>query len=517
MVLKSLNCIHEQLNACHLDVKPLNIFVCLNSLGHPGSPSFQLGDNQTLQHLAEHEWLRLPKPAGTPNYVAPEMLEECAASKFSDIHSFGVVVWELFFGRTPSSNELSWLRNESPEAVAADIDLDSVIFDPIQALETFKLLPVKWRMLIHQCVGISPVERGTTNELLQKYWDILMPAGAKANANPSLETLNEAQMLEYLENIIQATINRVNDHNLAQQASTSYGALTDVAAAAFASRPASSWLSREQVYSFETIRRSREEDTLSGDRQASVPPSQQTPEVAPGQGAVAANPAVALQHLAGYGHGVWGTGRDSAPVRWRPQPAANGATGPTTIVLDEEGDYGTDGGAHGAGGGTGMNYRPDVALLRPQNPMSAPPDQLSRTKEESKLITIKISRRLEDWGIPNSADPSLSLCDASQVQRVASFNYEEIEAIIRSKFNPKMSFWMFWFDTGRNYWDHIKNCRANTQPGSPNPSLSTILSMQTSQINHSMRESFLSLCVVLSRLGLLLVLPRSISGNKKST
>ncbi len=39
--------------------------------------------------------------AGTPNYMAPELLGDAPFSKAVDVYAFGVVLWELFARKVP--------------------------------------------------------------------------------------------------------------------------------------------------------------------------------------------------------------------------------------------------------------------------------------------------------------------------------------------------------------------------------------------------------------------------------
>ncbi len=39
--------------------------------------------------------------AGTPNYMAPELLEDRPFSKAVDVYAFGMVLWEMFARQVP--------------------------------------------------------------------------------------------------------------------------------------------------------------------------------------------------------------------------------------------------------------------------------------------------------------------------------------------------------------------------------------------------------------------------------
>jgi serine/threonine protein kinase len=53
--------------------------------------SMRLGANQTHVSNVHH---------GTPLYIAPEVLHKAQAARAADVYSFGVLLWELWHGRT---------------------------------------------------------------------------------------------------------------------------------------------------------------------------------------------------------------------------------------------------------------------------------------------------------------------------------------------------------------------------------------------------------------------------------
>ncbi len=64
--------------------------------------------------------------AGTPNYMAPELLGDLPFSKAVDVYSFGVVLWELFARRIPFHG---WRATDIKELVA--VRPISYVFVPV--------------------------------------------------------------------------------------------------------------------------------------------------------------------------------------------------------------------------------------------------------------------------------------------------------------------------------------------------------------------------------------------------
>jgi serine/threonine protein kinase len=55
---------------------------------------------------------------GTPLYIPPEILANGKASKAADVYSFGVMMWEIFHGRTAWEQVGQWTMHHTCETLA---------------------------------------------------------------------------------------------------------------------------------------------------------------------------------------------------------------------------------------------------------------------------------------------------------------------------------------------------------------------------------------------------------------
>ena len=91
-ILKGLKYIHNH-KIIHRDLKPGNLF--LNQ-----KIQLKIGDFGLASKL-EYDGQKRYSICGTPNYIAPEILEEKGYSYEVDIWSLGVIAYTMFFGVTP--------------------------------------------------------------------------------------------------------------------------------------------------------------------------------------------------------------------------------------------------------------------------------------------------------------------------------------------------------------------------------------------------------------------------------
>ena len=111
----------------HLDLKPQNIM-----LTRTGVKLFDFG----IAVLSDTE--TSAAGGGTPGYLAPEQREGAATDVRTDVFSFGVVIYELFTGRSPLE-----IRSEEPPMVSK--------VNSVAAAEL--------NLLVARCVAKDPSER----------------------------------------------------------------------------------------------------------------------------------------------------------------------------------------------------------------------------------------------------------------------------------------------------------------------------------------------------------------------
>lgn len=95
-VCDGLSAVHAA-RICHRDVKPANVLLSQGPDGdwHPKLTDF--GVSKILDSTLEGSTAF----AGTPNYVAPEIIKGQTPSAASDLYSFGVMLYEMVAGHTP--------------------------------------------------------------------------------------------------------------------------------------------------------------------------------------------------------------------------------------------------------------------------------------------------------------------------------------------------------------------------------------------------------------------------------
>jgi len=89
--------------------------------------------------------LRSQTIAGTPTYMAPEQFKGMANAA-SDIYSFGVILFEMFTGTTPTS-------------AASDLEMDQSYALPTSAIRLLRDVPELWRRIILKCLETRPQDR----------------------------------------------------------------------------------------------------------------------------------------------------------------------------------------------------------------------------------------------------------------------------------------------------------------------------------------------------------------------
>ena len=91
-ILLALEYLHEKMNVIYRDLKPENIL--LDGQGHLKLSDFGLS-KKTVEKAKAHTF------AGTPEYIAPEILLSVGHSYSVDFWSLGVVIFEMLAGKPP--------------------------------------------------------------------------------------------------------------------------------------------------------------------------------------------------------------------------------------------------------------------------------------------------------------------------------------------------------------------------------------------------------------------------------
>lgn len=93
---------------------------------------------------------------GVLPYIAPEILRNQPSTKESDVYSFGIMMWELAFGKLPFSDR------------AHNLDLATDICKGVHPEFEYEL-PECYSNLIKRCLDLDPLARPTAQEL---YWTL---------------------------------------------------------------------------------------------------------------------------------------------------------------------------------------------------------------------------------------------------------------------------------------------------------------------------------------------------------
>ena len=95
----------------HRDLKPANIMI--DGRGHLRIMDFGLA-RQSSQ--GPKDW------SGTPAYMAPEQIRDGHTSVQSDLYALGLILYEIFTGKSPSASRLHDGSRPLPSSVASDMD-----------------------------------------------------------------------------------------------------------------------------------------------------------------------------------------------------------------------------------------------------------------------------------------------------------------------------------------------------------------------------------------------------------
>jgi len=108
---EALHYMHSQ-NVIHCDIKSENIFLCKHQAEHRQRTIVKLIDFGLSRSKASGLQLAKAEVAGTPEYMAPELLQGRAPQPSMDIYSLGVLFYEMLTGRLPFTGAMRDVIND---------------------------------------------------------------------------------------------------------------------------------------------------------------------------------------------------------------------------------------------------------------------------------------------------------------------------------------------------------------------------------------------------------------------
>lgn len=111
-VLRGLAAVHSA-GVVHRDVKPENVL--LDMATHPGYSVPRVTDFGISKLINQKSAARRTSVIGTPEYMAPELIDDIEPTASSDLYSVGIMLYELLTGVTPfgGGNPLAVLRKHA--------------------------------------------------------------------------------------------------------------------------------------------------------------------------------------------------------------------------------------------------------------------------------------------------------------------------------------------------------------------------------------------------------------------
>ncbi len=178
-VAQALQAAHSA-GVIHCDLKPANIFVT----GPEGESRYVVTDFGIAKFTNPQDSLSLttiPGSAveGTPFYMAPEQLENGAASVASDIYSFGLVLYEALTGQRLS------LYHRSGSGIRT-----ALVKVPAEA-ETPKTMTTAWIDVVARCVLPTPADRFANVEEILELLACKPPLAASALPTGAIQGTTE--------------------------------------------------------------------------------------------------------------------------------------------------------------------------------------------------------------------------------------------------------------------------------------------------------------------------------------
>ena len=143
----------------HGDIKPANLL-------RSNDGTIKLSDFGLASYLESEPNSSL---SGTPNYLAPEILDGTPNSVQSDMYALGVTLFELTFGRLPFQLRGTTLRDRLETHRTADVEFPEI---------WPKSVPIAWRDILSRLLQKDPLRRYENYQQLRDDLRRLQPLGS---------------------------------------------------------------------------------------------------------------------------------------------------------------------------------------------------------------------------------------------------------------------------------------------------------------------------------------------------
>lgn len=170
-ILKGVAYIHSK-NIAHFDLKPENIMLLQKDVPHPKIKIIDFGLAQKFEDGAEFKSL-----CGTPQYIAPEVINYEPLGPSTDMWSIGVITYILLSGLSP-------FQGETDAETLSNVVSGTYEFDARYFKDTSDMA----KEFIQQLLVKDPRDRMTAVECLIHPW--IKPLTRKQAANRSRSSIN---------------------------------------------------------------------------------------------------------------------------------------------------------------------------------------------------------------------------------------------------------------------------------------------------------------------------------------